>query len=629
MDMNTASTTAAKLRTFVTKSEDQSDAGDNEDRASSESRESTESRDEEDSSRNEASLKWSTGSERDGNEQGTHAASDIFQLPTPSTSFDPGPERRKASSRNIHSTQTKCSPRSPPSARNSVLQDESPLNLLNNTFDTFSESYLREMHSQSPTPNRAHHGLLTTRNCDVEIFLPFLSATGSAMEDISPLKDNIDPLPYNEGSPLEWILNPLPMMPTHTTQKISSPFYVLGSCRQAFEGCTFQIPSMFDSRLCGSFKQCKSTRNNEFDHYSHTDLVIAQRRVKAAICAFGGNSVARPFPMNDRDFIFRHRSDDDQQQASYENKLQRRYFMNGNRISWDVEEDPPLHDAACVEMNQGHRRGIDKEINHHGLETPVRRHIIPEMTPQRRSPILTDIPTLSGTEMPKMKYRCKLCGQPKMSHVCPYRQSVQRNIGIQVYPTANPFAANEPGYLAPTLTDMNNTAINDFNACNDSDDGDDSAAQYHFEGEEIQHSPPCVDIKVLDSRKRSYDEMNDRVPIALPQGPFAEEAPVHPEQYRTITPVSSQPTGLYQYQAVALTFNERKKLSDTLYVMTQSIQQLSQDCANILRDARERCMWDLAVAELLTQIVVAMHCQEGDKCLDGLQQYLLHLGIAC
>ena len=40
-------------------------------------------------------------------------------------------------------------------------------------------------------------------------------------------------------------------------------------------------------------------------------------------------------------------------------------------------------------------------------------------------------------------------------------------------------------------------------------------------------------------------------------------------------------------------------------------------------------MWDLAIAELLTQLIVALYCQEGDRCLDGLQNYLLYLGVSC
>ena len=56
---------------------------------------------------------------------------------------------------------------------------------------------------------------------------------------------------------------------------------------------------------------------------------------------------------------------------------------------------------------------------------------------------------------------------------------------------------------------------------------------------------------------------------------------------------------------------------------------MTNECANALRDARQNNEWDLAIAELLTQVVVGLYCGEGDSRLDGLQQYLLSLGISC
>lgn len=55
-----------------------------------------------------------------------------------------------------------------------------------------------------------------------------------------------------------------------------------------------------------------------------------------------------------------------------------------------------------------------------------------------------------------MRYRCKLCGQPKQNHTCPYQQSLQRSIGVTVYLAVNAYTADEPGRLAPALSDINN-----------------------------------------------------------------------------------------------------------------------------------------------------------------------------
>jgi len=62
----------------------------------------------------------------------------------------------------------------------------------------------------------------------------------------------------------------------------------------------------------------------------------------------------------------------------------------------------------------------------------------------------------SRDEGPKMKYRCKLCGQLKQNHDCSYRHSLQRSIGVMVYPAVNAYTAAEPGVVAPALTEMNN-----------------------------------------------------------------------------------------------------------------------------------------------------------------------------
>ena len=87
--------------------------------------------------------------------------------------------------------------------------------------------------------------------------------------------------------------------------------------------------------------------------------------------------------------------------------------------------------------------------------------------------------------------------------------------------------------------------------------------------------------------------------------------------------------GSYQYPAVPLTFGERKRLSDTLFYLSKEIPNMTADVAAVLRRARERDDWDQAVAELLTQVVVGLYCGEGDSQLDGLQQYLLSLGVSC
>ena len=136
---------------------------------------------------------------------------------------------------------------------------------------------------------------------------------------------------------------------------------------------------------------------------------------------------------------------------------------------------------------------------------------------------------------------------------------------------------------------------------------------------------------------------------------FVASILLRPEQYRAVTPftknvrmkygetavvpgststipitkaVASSTKTMYQYSVVPLSFAERKRMSDTLFHLSQEVPTMTSDCASMLRTARQNNEWDIAVAELLTQVVVALYCGEGDIRLDGLQKYLLSLGIS-
>ena len=107
---------------------------------------------------------------------------------------------------------------------------------------------------------------------------------------------------------------------------------------------------------------------------------------------------------------------------------------------------------------------------------------------------------------------------------------------------------------------------------------------------------------------------------------FVDASDLRPEQFRII---SSQPKGTFKYPQLPLPYGQRKNLSDNLFALSKEISQLTDECAIVLREAREKDMWDSAVAELLTQVVVVIHCPEDDKQLEGLSLYLLSLGFAC
>ena len=129
-------------------------------------------------------------------------------------------------------------------------------------------------------------------------------------------------------------------------------------------------------------------------------------------------------------------------------------------------------------------------------------------------------------------------------------------------------------------------------------------------------------------KKRSYSQMcgsEDQGDLL-----FVESTELKPEQFRIVTAskLTSQPDA-FTYPALPLPYAQRKRLSDNLFSLSKEVPQLTDECASCLREAREKDMWDLAVAELMTQVVVVIHCQDGDYRFEGLRRYLLTLGIAC
>jgi hypothetical protein len=103
-----------------------------------------------------------------------------------------------------------------------------------------------------------------------------------------------------------------------------------------------------------------------------------------------------------------------------------------------------------------------------------------------------------------------------------------------------------------------------------------------------------------------------------------------PEQFRSVTLSKLVDGGnAFVYPPVPLPFEQRRRLSDTLFALARQVPRLNEECAGLLRSARRNDEWDLGVAQLLCQLVVGLYCAEGDHRLDGLKHYLLRMGISC
>ena len=130
-------------------------------------------------------------------------------------------------------------------------------------------------------------------------------------------------------------------------------------------------------------------------------------------------------------------------------------------------------------------------------------------------------------------------------------------------------------------------------------------------------------------KKRSYaqskggsEDQNDLL--------FIESMELKQEQFRVVSSSSTaDEKEAYTYPPLPLPYAQRKRLSDNLFSLSNEIPKLTDECAQVLREAREKDKWDLAVAELMTQVIVIIHCPDGDNRFEGLRQYLLTLGIAC
>ena len=516
------------------------------------------------------------------------------------------------------------------------------------------------------------------------------------------------------------------------TQDGSPSFYAfLGRNKSAFIKCSFLLPglkaSMLESPITDAKKPGEASSSNRklslggrrgrYAEPSPQDTAIAMRRISSAICAFGGTITgdrghsAEGKDKENKQSIFREKDEGVKAESvavtpsssagtppgsrghhnrpndKYDELLPSRYYENENRLSWEFEETPPVDsdgdsDGPVESGNEG-----NTETTAEGLDDPSRIDSSPTPSEDDQKPSSSSVnedDSKAGPEgdQPKMRYRCKLCGLPKQNHTCAYQQSLQRSIGIMVYPAVNAFTSGEPGLLAPTLTDMNNFVMSQAgDGCSSADDSP-SRPTPDRSRRSLQSSMPGMAPNVTPETMRSSNSssssgnsgghrtplrsptsttrkprgsnlsggaaMGQRVGTGSPPGSqsrkrthaqlssggdedllFVETVDLKPEQFRIVTPSKKAPRDAYTYPALPLPYAQRKRLSDNLFALSKEVPQLTDECAVVLREARERDMWDLAVAELMTQVVVIIHCSGSDCRFEGLRHYLLTLGIAC
>lgn len=298
---------------------------------------------------------------------------------------------------------------------------------------------------------------------------------------------------------------------------------------------------------------------------------------------------------------------------NYEKKLRQQYFEHGNRLSWDVQAN------LALTLN-GAKTFDEDELKRTGSNAS------------------------DGTKSSSRKNRCKKCGQIKLGHVCPYVSSLARNIGVMVYPSANAFVADEPGSLAPALCEMNNFIS--FNvgsgSFGDVSSPDNKKKKRGNEDDDMNDdgSPRKKMVAgaddILSSPFRRKALLGSSTITCTPRSEdllFQPKMEITTDQYRAVTSKVTSSTSTkrgYVYPQVPLTFSQRKSTSDALFSLSKLVPKLTDECALVLTEARKRDQWDLAVAELMAQVICVLHCSPSkDYTLEGLRRYLLTLGIVC
>jgi hypothetical protein len=376
---------------------------------------------------------------------------------------------------------------------------------------------------------------------------------------------------------------------------------------------------------------------------------MAKRRLVCTVQAYGGNMFRRSDSQhqNSVSSIFRV-FEGSRSQADYDQVLNTRYYENDSHLSWDVEENPPVGsaDSNSTANPGGLHSTSPKSEDEQGDKGKMQKG-------NTRLPAIIDnedsIASVEGRDEnssgSKTRYRCKLCGQPKQNHTCPYEKALLRHMGTMSYPALNAFQCKESGNLAPALSDMNNFVDLE----NDLDDeyGDDLMTPEDCKsGDPISgisslkkrslDSIPAFDAspdetKELMAKRRKTRRIAKGAKSERYQGDdklFHEAMDIRPEQHRIVSPNVTNQMGDFRYPTLPLSFEQRKNASEDLFELSQQIVGLTEECAEVLHIARESNAWDLAVAELITQVLVIISCPLGDNVLNGLRRHLETLGVS-
>lgn len=365
----------------------------------------------------------------------------------------------------------------------------------------------------------------------------------------------------------------------------------------------------------------RDSRSHHNTQPTEEDTEVARRRVNSALCAFGGMAVPSSSEVAGDDFVYpkRKRGRIDEAQRYYNESLAGRYFEDEDRLSWEVEEFPPIRVSESDEDDDN------------------------------SDTVCSRVPLVRNASNDDDK-----------------QQTLARNIGVMVYPAVNAYTAIEPGIITPALNEVNsNISDNNEKTCPPEATPAKSQNESYIRGNSsftpmvspefsrpgpaqiTSQSSSTMDREETPQRSVNYAGgawmSNHQSPRKVspsgnhPEIPtptdllFVDMQELQPEQYRIVAPKKrfKSSSSTYCYPPLPLPYAQRKRISNAMFSMSKSIPGLTDECASVLGEARKKDAWDLAVAQLMTQVIVVTHCSVEDSRLDGLSKYLLTLGIAC
>eukprot|EP00980_Cylindrotheca_fusiformis_P004727 scaffold1004_cov105-Cylindrotheca_fusiformis.AAC.10 len=383
----------------------------------------------------------------------------------------------------------------------------------------------------------------------------------------------------------------------HAAPPRSNPFYVLRSAYRGFVGCSYLLPCLENPEICPISLTSRSSVQLCHDENaipSSRDLVIARRRIETAIHAFGGYIKPRQQNLSKRESIFRLKANQKSSwKQCYEESFHRRYAVNVNHISWEVEQNPPVYtEDTSFSTTRRVTRTADLNNNSNGSDGAVNAYTASE-------------PGVFAKPL------------SEMNNFVSY-DSAQNN-AAEFTPQPHVTPETKARDIHSSQSSLSTT---------ESVDGGNATSK----ARPSSHGyPRQASAQVAGARKRTHSQMYQNGYEDPRSKIFVKPLALRPEHFRAVTPIpkDKRDGSEFQYPPVTLTFRERKRLSDTLFFLSKEIPNMTMPVATSLRVAREKNEWDLSVAELLTQIVVGLYCREGDHRLDGLQDYLIRLGISC